>query len=128
MAAVFTGAGFPWPLMGKGKMYDEAHPQQRDFPRTDPYVSLRQLGNHFLFVTMLEKKGLARIDYHLVAEVGARWHQRAKFFGAIRVTAWLAGQEHFPRPEPAKVHGTDRASSCFAHLQIASAAGTICHR
>ena len=65
--------------MGKGQVHDETHPQQRDRPRTDPNIHLRQFGNRFLFVTMPEEKGSARIDHHVIAKVGTRRHQCAQF-------------------------------------------------
>ncbi len=63
--------------MGKGKVYDESHAQQRDFPRTNLNILLRQLRNYLLFVTMPEEKGFARIDHHVVTEVGTGRHQSA---------------------------------------------------
>ena len=116
------------PLMSKGKVYDESHAQQRDFPRTDLNIVPRQLRNHLLFVTMPEEKGFARIDHHVVAEVGTGRHQSAQFLAALSVAARLAGQEHFARPEGANMQCTDRPSPCFLYIQIASAVGALRNR
>ena len=82
---------------------------------------LRQRRNHLLVVTMPEEKSFARIDHHVVAEIGAGRHQSAPFRGALSVATRLAGQEHFSRPEPANMQRTDRPSPCFLYIQIASA-------
>ena len=116
------------PLVGKGEMHDEFHAQQRDFPRTDPDVVLRQFRDHFLFVAMPKQQGFAGINHHVVAEVRPGWNQRAKFFGAIGVTTWLAAQEHFPRPELANVPRDELSHPCFADLEFATATGAVRHR
>ena len=98
---------------GKGKVHDEFHAQQRDFPRTDPHVSFCQFRDHFLFVAMSQQEGFAGMDHHVVAEVRTGRHQRAKLFGTVGVATSLAAQKHFPRPKPASM-------SQFSHAGNAS--------
>lgn len=74
---------------------------------------------------MPEEKGFARINHHVVAEVGTGRHQGAKFFGAIRMAALLTDHKHFPCMDPTNVQRTDGPAACFLDLQLTFTGRTL---
>jgi len=113
------------PLMSEGEIDDELHSQQRDLPRTDLNVLLREFGHDLGFVAMTQKKGFPSMDDHIVAEVGTRRHQGGECFRALRAGAGVAKQEHLPRLKGAEMQRADRACACFADSQLGAAVWTV---
>jgi len=111
--------------MRQGQVDDELHAQQRDLPRADPNVVLRQLGHNLGFVAMPQKQGLADIDQHVVAEGGAGRHQALQFLAAVGAVAARTSQRRFPGAEWPHVQCADPTDMCLSHLQSNAAVGAV---
>jgi len=113
------------PLLGNGQIGNEFGSQQRDFPRTDMNVSFREFRHDLFFVAIAQEKGVAGMDHHVVAEVGARRNQRAQLFGSIGPITCRADQNRFPCVESANMQCTDHPETCLLNLEFASAVAAV---